>query len=378
MRVLFVVNSLIYGGAETQLIAICRELARRGHGVAIHTLRPENPRAEELSGSGVELVPGEKRCKIDPGLLMRLRGFNQTFQADVVQGFLYDGDLYARLAFAGTGIPVLMSERNDNYQFTSLQRIGLLFARSLASGLVANSHAGAHFARKHTRLPDTNIHVVWNGLDLDAIDKPGGMPGPDPRTVHFSDPTIRLACLVGMVRPEKDYHLAIRVAAALVQQHPAWRILFVGDCLPQTAGYKAEVLAAFRQSGLEGRAVFAGLCKNVVEIIRGCDVLFSTSLHEGFPNVVLEAMAAGTPVVSTAYSDIRLILPEPWQVVSNRKPEAIAQAIVRADQARATLVPAQRAWVEANATIGRTVDALLDVYQRYVDTERPIAKERSA
>lgn len=367
MRIVFVANSLVYGGAETQLIALSRELTRRGHAAAIYTLRRENPRAGELAGSGVEVVTDDKRWKLDPGLVMRIRRFGQAFKADVVQGILYDGDLYARLAFVGTGIPVLNSERNDNYQFSLLQRLGLLFTRKIAKGLVANSQAGALFAQRYYCLPDANIHVVWNGLGLEAIDRRCRERQCNPKQTYFSDPNVKLACLVGMIRPEKDYHLAIQVAEALVQQYPGWRVLFVGDCLPQTARYKDEILGAYRARRLEERVVFAGLRRDVIEIVRGCDVLFSTSLHEGFPNVVLEAMAVGTPVVSTAYSDIRMILPVRWQVISSRTPEDIAQAILRADRERESLIHEQRAWVEKNATIDRAADALLGVYRRYVD-----------
>jgi glycosyltransferase involved in cell wall biosynthesis len=109
-----------------------------------------------------------------------------------------------------------------------------------------------------------------------------------------------------------------------------------------------------------------GQRSDALEIIADADILFCTSRHEGFPNVVLEAMATRTPVVSTSYSDIGLILPAAL-VMPTRDPAAMAVAMQLAAGAGSGRTGADlRAWVEANATIERSVDALEAVYQEYL------------
>jgi glycosyltransferase involved in cell wall biosynthesis len=117
---------------------------------------------------------------------------------------------------------------------------------------------------------------------------------------------------------------------------------------------------------LQGRAVFAGQRADVLEIMAQCDVLFSTSRHEGFPNVVLEAMSVGLPVVAVDYSDIRRILPLPWQV-TGRDADVMTQTMLRAAQARDDVAARQLEWVRANATIERAAALLESVYGQYVE-----------
>jgi glycosyltransferase involved in cell wall biosynthesis len=111
---------------------------------------------------------------------------------------------------------------------------------------------------------------------------------------------------------------------------------------------------------------FAGLRKDVPAIVHRANVLFSTSLHEGFPNVVLEAMAVGTPVVSTDFSDIRKILPCDWQVVLTRDAGALAAAILRVDRERSDVAARQLEWVRRHGTIGTAADHLEATFRLYV------------
>jgi glycosyltransferase involved in cell wall biosynthesis len=120
---------------------------------------------------------------------------------------------------------------------------------------------------------------------------------------------------------------------------------------------------------------FTGARADAPAIVAQSDVLFMTSCREGFPNVVLEAMVLGVPVVSTDYSDIRRILPRPSQVVASRAPDDIAWAILDAYGERDALAREQRSWARSHASIEKAALELERVYQRYV---RPAAVARVA
>lgn len=380
MRIVIVNSGLRYGGAEKQIVELSKALSERGHAVAIYTLTDDVPRHVELDGSGVEVVIDNKRSRLDFALLRRLRRFIKRFAADIVHGFLYDGNIYARVAAAGLGVPVLNSERSDDYALRPAQVWPHRLTRHLAAGVIANTHKGRDFAQRLFALPDDRMHVVANGVCLQAVAARVTASRANYRAAFFGDASdgdsLRVALLVGAISASKDYLLALDVANTLTRQDSRWRVLFVGDSYQgnflypvdeahDSRRYRDTVHTRYDALALHGRAVFAGQRTDVLEIMAQCDVLFSTSRNEGFPNVVLEAMSVGLPVVSVDYSDIRRILPCEWQVTP-REGGAMAAAMQRAVQEREQIAAQQLAWVHAHATIEKAAQTLEHIYRGYL------------
>ena len=317
MKVLFVIGGLAFGGAERQIVLLSRELIRLGHKVSVYTLTPDNTRVDELPCE-VDLVVDHKRRKLDPAVLARLRAHIRAWQPDLVHGFLFDGNFYARLAACALRVPVLNSERNDNYRVAPLQRLAYRLTSMLCNGIVANSHAGARFGRRLHGAGANEVDVVWNGIDLKEVDARLAHAS-QPAHEIFPGPDLKRLCMVASIKPQKDHRLALRAMRRLIDRDPGWRLICVGDDLFKAVpGYKDEVLAQWQRLGLEPYVRFIGYRRDALEIVASCDLLIMTSLHEGFPNAVLEAMACGTAVVSTDYSDVRRILPVPESVVASR------------------------------------------------------------
>jgi glycosyltransferase involved in cell wall biosynthesis len=374
MRILFVISELIFlGGSQKQLVELARQLVRRGHEASIYTLNRDVPRERELRGSGVALIVDQKRARLDPSVLWRLNRTIRRWKPDVVHSFLFDADIYARIAALGTGVPVLNSERNSGYSLSRVQAAAHLATRRLVRGVVANSYTGRAFAQGLFRLPPEDIHVVWNGARLDELQRQAAS-GADHRAEFFGASPCRIACLVGAIKPQKDYHLALDTAKYLIDSDSRWRVLLIGDELPassyragaDTGSYKADVLRHYERLDARGRIRFAWMRNDVPALVRQCDVLYVTSLHEGFPNAVLEAMALRVPVVSTEYSDIRRILPFADQVVGERSAEELARRIAWVDERRERVAEQQLLWVRQHATIEQAAAGLERIYLRYV------------
>ena len=381
MRVLFVISDLALHGAQKQVVELSRELVRFGHEITIYTLNADAPRARELKDSGVEVVLDQKRTRLDWALVLRLRRRIVAARAQVVHGFLYDGDIYARIAAFGTGALVFNSERSDNYEITPLQKLAHRLTRPLVHGVVANSRSGSAFAQRLYGYDPRRMHVVWNGIRIEELER-RRFAVIDYRKAFFGPGALRIACMIGHIKHAKDYHLALDTAAALVRLAPEWRVLFLGEALgarggyapgrdSDTSEYKRGVMEHFERLAIGEQVKFAGARPDALAILAQCDVQLMTSCREGFPNAVLEGMALGVPVVSTDYSDIRHILPRPEQVVASRRPEDLARAVIAASEHRGAIAAEQRRWVRAHASIEHAARELERVYASYLPADVP-------
>ncbi|MFC0169575.1 glycosyltransferase [Pseudoduganella danionis] len=373
---MIVCPSLGFGGAETQIIVTAIGMKARGHEVAIYLLSTEKDRADEVRAAGVTLWEDNRNSRLDLPLLQRLRRVVRDWKPDLIHGYLFDGNLYARLAGMGRKVPVLSAERSSDYALRPAQTVAHLASRWRSDGVVANSWAGAALAKQMYPSLKNHIHVTWNGIDVAEVQRRAAAASGMRETLGIPEQA-KVACFVGMVKPDKDFLLAVETTRALLQQADTpWHVIFVGAPIYQFMTYAAggaaemdsyaeQVEAAFATLPLQQNVHRLGNSKQVIELMAQSDVFFSTSVREGFPNVVLEAMTAGVPVVSTAYSDIQMILPQPWQVVTERDSHTMAAAIIRAAEDK-ELAQIQKDWVNQHATLDCAVDALEAVYELYI------------
>lgn len=172
---------------------------------------------------------------------------------------------------------------------------GRFFATRLARGLARAAYAGAdvvapvtdnhgHWERSLGVSPE-RIRVIYNGVTVpDRIDPP-------PRTSTIVS--------VGRVDPLKDVLTMLRVAAEVTRRMPEARFLHYGPIPESRRAYGRTCLQLHEQLGLGDRFRFMGSTSDPHQAVRDADVVLMTSISEGFPLSILEAMAQGRPVVST-------------------------------------------------------------------------------
>jgi glycosyltransferase involved in cell wall biosynthesis len=178
--------------------------------------------------------------------------------------------------------------------------------------------------------PVTSTHVAWEellGTDPQRIRPiPNGvrLPEHEPPTL----PDTKTVVMVGRFDPLKDIHTALRTAAQVVRQVPEARFLHYGPVDVMQKAYAESCYQLHEQLGLGNSFQFMGSTNDVTSALHAADVVISTSISEGLPIAVLEAMAQGRPVAATAVGGVRDTLNGCGLITPPRDPFGLAAATV--------------------------------------------------
>jgi glycosyltransferase involved in cell wall biosynthesis len=367
MNIINVISSLTYGGAETQVINLSKELACQGHSVTIITTTNYVPRATELEDTGVNLICLTKNRKFDMALIRELRKQFKRIKPDIIHAYLYDAEFFSRLAAIGLKIPLINSERNDQYKLNTNQKVGHFLTRRLVDAVIANSYSGCqHAIGKYPNVKKSNFHVVWNGINVEKVAVRVSSYQVDIKKELFPTANIKLAVMVASIKHQKNHELALKVADKLISLDDNWRVVFIGDQLADSKDeYKNKIINLYKKLIHKDKITYLGNRNDIVEILEQADVSFLTSHHEGFPNTALESMTVGTPVVTTCFSDIQRIAVEPWLVIKDHNVDSFVNTLIKAEQNRETLSIKSKTWVLAHCSIEVAAQNLLNVYRSY-------------
>ncbi len=177
--------------------------------------------------------------------------------------------------------------------------------------------------------PVTDTHVPWEerlGTDPARIRPiPNGVRIPKETPPPL--PGTQTVVLVGRFDPLKDIHTALRTAAEVVRQVPGAKFRHYGPADPLQTAYADSCLALRDQLGLQDAFTFEGSTNDVTGALHGADVVISTSISEGLPIAVLEAMAERRPVVATAVGGVRDALNGCGLITAPRDQHGLAAAV---------------------------------------------------
>lgn len=331
MRVLHIITSLNLGGASRTLHNLLSGGLRENHQNFVLSLRDEGFYGQRLRDLGVPVWSLNIRGGL-PSLrnALQLTRLGAEIQPEVIQGWMYHGNLGASLVGAATrrkravvwnvrhSLCSLAQEKPLTRQVIRLNR----FLSKKADTIIFNSQTSLV---QHREFGFSCEKARWipNGIDIEKF-------SPD-RSINRE---IRMALgipahghVVGHVarfHPMKDHKGFLKVAVSIADKNPDTYFLLVGREISLDRGDLAGIVP----DRLRGRFLCLGEREDVGKFMQGMDVLCSSSAWgEGFPNVVAEAMATGVPCVVTDVGDSAELVGDTGRVVASEDYEAMANAI---------------------------------------------------
>lgn len=328
LRITHVITDINPGGAELALLRLVEATRDRcAHTIiVISHWDPLRPSFEGLGASVITIGLGRRHP--NPIRFARLARALRKSSPDVVQTWLPAGDLLGGLcARLVTRAPVVWNLRNSeldpqrSHRLTrAITRLNGKLSRHVPMRIVAVGERAAEVHRQLGYRRD-RIVIIRNGFALptESTDRrqareENGMPADG-----------AIVARLGRYHPDKDHRSLMRAWRTVVATHPSARLVLAGqDMTPANAELVGEIEAA----GVSDAVDLIGRLSNPHWLYVASDLTVSNSLAEGFPNVVGESMALGTPAIVTDVGDSALLVGDRSLVVPPDDPEALAAAII--------------------------------------------------
>lgn len=341
-RVVHIINSFEFGGAETMLVNLLLRTDRSRYEPSVVALIDDLSVAQPIIDAGIPLhVIGMKPGIPDPRGIYRLARLLRRLQPNVIQTWMDHSNLIGSLAaILSTRAPIVWGIHHSNHVAGIAKRSTLLTVDACAllsripTRIVCCSR-DARLTYSRRGFASDRIVVIPNGFDTTRF-KPDPQARMEVRNeLGLADDT-PLVGLIARFDPFKDHANFLNAAARLMQRRRNVHFLLCGagvDCTNQV------LVAQINRLGLADRCHLLGPRRDVPRIHAALDIVASSSISEAFPLVLGEAMSCGVPCVATDVGDSALIIGDTGRVVAPGDPAALADAMGQL----LALSPSQRA-----------------------------------
>lgn len=322
-RVLIVTTDTARGGTPLKLATLAREMQGRGWAVLFVSVMPGGAVLRELAKDRIDTLSldvGSWRTAVRG--LWRMRKAIREFRPSVIQSALWHADLIARVAASGTGIAVVNGHESIDDDKPVWRTWIDRATHRMAVRHYAISDAVKQRVVSRDRIRSDSIEIIHVGKDLEAWSRRGRRLSE--RRLLSIPPDAAVVGWTGRFHRVKDLATLVSAVACLPDE---WWLVLVGDGPEYPA-----VVAHAERCGLTPRVVFLGESDDLHGVLETFDVYAMSSLWEGLPAGLMEAMAMELPVVATRVGGIPELVTDGIDglLVPPADPASLAEAIEKA------------------------------------------------
>ena len=364
------VHGLPVGGAEVLVDRFTRCFSR-DYRVVIACLDHIGELGERLATDGYKVALLSRRPGFDWGCVRRLAAFCRRERVDLVHAHQYTPFAYALASRAVGARPRVLFTEHGRFFPDYPSRKRMWFNRLMSRGsdrYIAVGGAVRQALVDNEGLPAERVEVVYNGVDLDQSASPHDRNAARAELGVAADEFLVLQ--VARLDPIKDHPTAIEATRIARAQEPRLRLMIVGE-----GSERGVIESLIRERGLHEVVELLGLRRDVPRLLSAADAFLLTSVSEGIPVTVIEAMGAGVPVVSTSVGGVTEVITdgETGLLAPAGDADKLAEALLRVQttpELAANL--AQRAREDAHRRFSeqQMLDCYANVYRDMLSGQR--------
>lgn len=374
MRVMLIGVAIEGGGAERVIVDLARGLRARGHEVMVVFLEGTDAIVPSLTAEGIRCERLLQRqhfaagplADFTPACILRFRQLIRQWRPDLIDAHIPRPTMWAALAQRSLKdkVPFIYTEHNIQSAYPSWSRWIYGVFLPVTDHVIAISQAGADSFVERWQWERSHLTRIWNGIQPERV-----VPRRSALAVREElgvSAEAKVVLNVGNLTSRKAQEVLVRSLSRVQLRVPEVKCWIAGslELEPGTAGMIQEEIKLL---GLEQCLTLLGPRRDVADLIAAADVFVLSSRQEGFPITILEAMAAGKPVVTTAVGGCAeaVVHGVTGLVVPAEDPRRLADALVEVlndSAAAARMGAAGRRRVESRFSVDTMVEEHLTTY----------------
>lgn len=357
IKIVYIINNFVLGGAERLLLDVCRKLDKNKFEITVITIIGNGPLLAEFKKLPINLRIFQKKSKLGLGLICQIRKELKKIKPQIVHTHLFGGDTWGRLAAILAGVPVIIStEHNMGENETWVMKKIKLILSWFTAKIIAVSQGVKDYSVKVEGIKAEKIEVIYNGIDLARFTY-RGVKDLDAKKIE--------AVVVGRLEEQKGHQYLISAMPKILEKYSGFILNIVGQ-----GSLEKSLKEQVRQLGLKDKVNFKGTSTEVEKILAQMDLFILPSVWEGLGIVILEAQAAGLPVLASNVGGIREIIKSGQNglLFEPKDPEAIFKTvdkILSNSELRKQIVETANAQVKAKFSLEGMVGKYEEVYERF-------------
>jgi glycosyltransferase involved in cell wall biosynthesis len=304
MRIVQFVENLEVGGLERMAVDLALAQRSAGHDCSVYCLFGAGPLQKDLDAAGIPVVAFHKERLSKAALVSAMARQLRRDRIEVLHGHNPGGHHFAAVAGRFAGVPLCVNTRHSATSSTGqpYQERYFRWVEPLTHHVVFVCDYVRRELEPRLLYPARKCSVILNGSPLDPFLAQPASPGKAAPALRFG--------AIGRLVPAKGHAVLIEAFSRMAAKAPQATLHIFGY------GVLEDTLRAqIRQLGMESRIFLEGRTADPAGALASLDIFVFSSVNEGLPLVILEAMAAGLPVVSTRVGGVPEVAPEnlfPW------------------------------------------------------------------